>query len=83
MTIMPVPDSQVYTNLKICVFILRYLNIFYFSLIRICIKVGVLCLFFITRDVRENSQTCYKIYSILLPAAVEFFDAIQMLIQDF
>jgi hypothetical protein len=43
----------------------------------------MLCLFFITTDVRENSQTCCEIYSILLPGAVEFFDAIQMLIQDF
>lgn len=41
------------------------------------------CLFFLTTDVRENRQTCYEIYSILLPVAIEFFNGIQMLIQDF
>jgi len=40
-------------------------------------------LFFLITDVRENSQTCYEIYFIFLPVAVEFFNANQMLIQEF
>jgi hypothetical protein len=64
-----------------CVYIEVYKYILFFS--NTYLYKSVSALFLLTTDVREDSKTCYEMYSILLPVAVVFFDAIPMLIQDF